>query len=177
LYDPPLHGPAAITVRVVVAAGARDRLRNCAELGVKLVAPGAPVIAKPAGAVICTEPSCCFDASFLIVNLNEVLAPAVGFDGETATAKHVPDQEQVDVDPAAAGPASSATPSMLAAITQKKPETRVPMKPAFGMATPSPESTNRQERLQDPALLENPAMHTHMSNGDMDGPAVRFFPL
>jgi hypothetical protein len=37
---------------MVVDDGARDRLRNSAELDVKLVAPGALVIMKPAGAEI-----------------------------------------------------------------------------------------------------------------------------
>jgi len=58
------HGTVAFTVKVVLAPGARDRSRNSAEPDVKLVvpeAPGAteaPVIMKPAGAEICTEPRC-----------------------------------------------------------------------------------------------------------------------
>jgi hypothetical protein len=58
------HDTVAITVNVVVDAGGRDRLTNCAALGVKLAvpeAPGAmeaPVIMKPVGAEICTAPSC-----------------------------------------------------------------------------------------------------------------------
>jgi hypothetical protein len=43
---------------VVVTDGARDRLRNSAELDVKLAAPEALVITKPTGAEICAEPSC-----------------------------------------------------------------------------------------------------------------------
>ena len=80
----------------------------------------------------------------MIVNVKEVLVPAAGFDGETATAKNTCCyEEQVDVCPAA-GAASIATPSMLAASTKK--ETRATMKPAFGMATPSPVSTEGHER-------------------------------
>ena len=118
-------------------------MMNSAELDVKLAVPGAggtteaPVIAKPAGAEICTEPSCWVDASFVIVNVKEALAPAAGFDGETVTAKHLPDGGAQDVCPAA-GVASIAAPTMLAVITKK--EIRATMKPAFGMATPSPGS-------------------------------------
>jgi hypothetical protein len=66
--------------------------------------------------------------------MKEVLTPAAGLDGETDTAKkHLVVEEQPAVDPDA-GAASIATPSMLAASTKK--ETRVTMKPAFGMATP-----------------------------------------
>jgi len=46
---------------VVVDDAARDRFWNSAELAVKLAVPDAaeaPVIAKPAGAETCTEPSC-----------------------------------------------------------------------------------------------------------------------
>jgi hypothetical protein len=105
---------------------------NSAELGVTLVAPGALVITKPARAVICTEPSLWVDASFAIANEKEALPP-VELGGETTTAKHLPDEGQVDVCPAA-GAASIAAPSMLAASMQK--EIRVTIKPAFGMATP-----------------------------------------
>jgi len=69
----------------------------------------------------------------VIVNAKDVFVPAAVFDGETVTAKHLPDEGQVDVQ-AAAGAASIATPSMLAAST--KNETLATMKPAFGMATP-----------------------------------------
>jgi len=124
---------------VVVDDGARDRFWNNAELDVKLAVPEvteAPVIAKPAGAEICTEPSCWVDASFVITNAKEGFAPAVELDGETVTAKHLPDGgAQLGVCPSAAGAASIATPSMLAASTEK--ENRATMKPAFGMATPS----------------------------------------
>jgi hypothetical protein len=82
--------------------------------------------------VICTEPSVWVDASFVIANEKEALPP-VELGGETTTAKHLPDEGQVDVCPAA-GVASIAAPSMLAASMQK--EIRVTMKPAFGMATP-----------------------------------------
>jgi hypothetical protein len=102
---------------------------NSAELDVKLVAPGALVIVKPASAVICTEPSICIESSFVIVNEKEA-CPPVELGCETATAKHLP--EQVDVCPAA-GAASIAAPTMLAASTKK--EARV-AKPAFGMVTP-----------------------------------------
>ena len=130
-----LHDTAAVTFKgvVVLAPAARFRLRNSAELDVKLAAPGAPVIAKPAGAEICTEPSDWVDASFVIVNAKEVLTPAAGLAGATATAKHLPDGGAQDVCPAA-GAVSVATPSKLAASTKK--ETRVTMKPAFGMVTP-----------------------------------------
>ena len=73
-------------------------------------------------------------ASFVIANAKEVFAPAVELDGETVTAKHLPDGGAQDVCPAA-GAASIATPSMLAASAKK--ENRATMKPAFGMATPS----------------------------------------
>jgi hypothetical protein len=81
-------------------------------------------------------------ASFVIVNTKEVLAPAAGLDGgfvpapgETDTAKHLPDGGAQPGGCPAAGTASIATPSMLAASTKK--ENRATMKPAFGMATPS----------------------------------------
>jgi hypothetical protein len=140
---------------------ARDRLRNSAELDVKLAVPEAPealVITKPAGAEICTEPSCCGEASFLIVNVKEVLAPAAGLVGETATAKkHLLYEEQVDVCPATAGAASIATPSMLAASARK--ETRATMNPAFSMATLhlyQPRSTSTpigHHRARDPLCI------------------------
>jgi hypothetical protein len=79
----------------------------------------------------------------VIVNAKAVLAPAVGLDGETATAKHLADDGQPDVCPAA-GAASIAAPSMPAASTRK--ETRVTIKPAFGMVIPSAVSTERRER-------------------------------
>jgi len=73
-------------------------------------------------------------ASFVIVNSNDGLDPAAGADGETVTAKHLPDGgAQLDGSPAA-GAASIATPSMLAASTKK--ENRAALNPAFGMATP-----------------------------------------
>jgi hypothetical protein len=123
---------------VVDAEGARDRLRKSAEPGVKLAEPGAPVIVKPAGAVICAEPSCWVDASFVMVNVNEVLAPAAGLAGETATAKHLPDEMHVlDVDPAA-GEMSRAAPSMLAASA---PKSTCAATKTLGTATPSYGST------------------------------------
>src|SRR5215472_11949398 len=84
-------------------------------------------------------------ASFWIVNVKELLSPAAVLDGKTGftAKKHLLDEVQVDVCPAA-GAASMATPSMLAVITEK--ETRATMKPAFGMATPSPASTEGHER-------------------------------
>ena len=77
-----------------MADGARDRLRKSAELGVNLAEPGAPVMTKPAGAEIWTEPSCWVAASLVIVNAKEVVAPAAGLVGDTVTAKHLPDQVQ-----------------------------------------------------------------------------------
>ena len=131
---------------------------NSAELDVTQPGRGvheAPVIMKPARAVILTEPSVCIESSFVIVNEKEA-CPLVALGGETATEKHLP--EHVDVCPAA-GAASIAAPSMLAASTKK--ETRVAMKPAFGMATTSPASTKDRStpagaRQQDPALPEDP---------------------
>lgn len=119
---------------MVVDDGAMDRFWNSAELDVKLAVPEAteaPVIAKPAGAEICTEPSCWVDASFVTLNAKEGLAPAAGFDGETVTAKHLPDGGAQDVCPTA-GAASMATPSKLAVITKK--EIRATINPAFDMA-------------------------------------------
>lgn len=55
--EPLLHAADAVTVKTVLTIDARFRLVNSAELDVTLVAPGAPVITKPAGAEICTEPS------------------------------------------------------------------------------------------------------------------------
>jgi hypothetical protein len=89
----------------------------------------------------------------LIVTAKEVLTPAAGLDGETDTAKkHLLVEEQVDVCPAA-GAASIATPSMLAASTNN--EIRVTVKPAFGMVNPL-SCINRaaRARQQDPALPE-----------------------
>jgi hypothetical protein len=144
-------------------------LRNSAEPDVKLAVPEAPrateapVIMKPVGAEICTEPSCCCEASFWIVNVKEVLVPAVGLDGETDTAmKHLLVEEQVDACPdAGAGAASIATPSMLAASTKK--ETRATMKPAFGMATPSPASTKGRSAPGAPRSAGGPALYSDLS--------------
>jgi hypothetical protein len=97
----------------------------------------------------------------VILNVKEVLAPAGGLDGETATAKHLADDGQVDVCPAA-GDASIAAPSMLAAT---KKEIRPTLKPDRGMVTPSPGSTNEHEPSQNPALPEDPAMHSHVHWG------------
>lgn len=149
---------------MVADDGARDRSRNSAELDVKLAVREAPVIAKPAGAEICTEPSCWVDASFVIVNIKEVLAPAAGLDGETATAKHLPDGGAQDVCPAA-GAASIAIPSMLAASTKK--EVRVTIKPAFGTVTPSAVSTERHERASRIPLCRRPALHSRLSTRDI----------
>lgn len=153
-YVPLLHVATALTVKVVVAEGARDRLTKSAELDVKLADPGAPVITKPAGTVIWTDPSVWGVASFVTANAKEVLAPAVGLDGDTVTAKHLPDEghEAKDVDPAADA-ASIATASTLAASTPKI--TRATVKPAFRMVTPSSASTDCERaraRRQDPAL-------------------------
>jgi len=103
----------------------------------------------------------------VIVNIKDVLTPATGFDGETgATAKHLPDEGQVDVCPDA-GAASIAAPSMLAAITKK--EIRATMKPAFGMATPSPAATKGTSAQQDPALPEDPLCIRSRPQGCTDG--------
>jgi hypothetical protein len=135
-YCPPLHPGTALKVTVVVADGARDRLRKSAELDVTRAAPGAPVIAKPAGAEIWAEPSIWVVASLVILNAKEVFAPAVGLDGDTLTAKHLPDAMQVllvEVD-AAAGVASVAAARMPAPSTPR--DTRAIVKPAFRTAAP-----------------------------------------
>src|SRR6516162_4460188 len=91
------------------------------------------------------------------MNVKEVIAPAVGLDGETDTAKkHLVVVEQVSDCPAA-GAASMATPSMLAVSTKKA--TRATMKPAFGMVTPSPVSTEGHERASKIPLCRRPALH------------------
>jgi len=120
---------------VVVVGGIRPRLMKSAELGVKLFAPGALVITKPAGAVIWAEPSCWVAASLVIVNAKEVVAPAAGLAGDTVTAKHLPDGGQVpaEADPAA-GAASVAAARMLAASTPK--DSRAIVKPACRTAAP-----------------------------------------
>ena len=101
----------------------------------------------------------------MIVNVKEVFAPAVGLDGETDTAKtHLLVEEQVDVWPAIAGAASIVTPSMLAATTKKV--TRA-MKPAFGMATPSPVSTEGCERAAGSRAAGDPALHSHLYAWDV----------
>ena len=100
----------------------------------------------------------------MIVNAKEVFTPAVGLDGETFAVKHLAPEGHVDVR-AAAGAASIPTPSMLAASTKK--EIRPTLKPALGMVAPSPGSTNEHEPLQNPALPEDPATHSHMSTGDV----------
>src|SRR5260370_5166668 len=123
-----MHAAAAVTVNVAVADGARDRLRKSAELDVKLADPGALVITKPAGAEIRTAPSCWVDASFVTANAKAALAPAVRLDGDTATAKHLPDAVQVLEVAPAAGAASTAAPSMPAASTPH--DTPATVKPA-----------------------------------------------
>src|SRR5690348_5836748 len=106
-----------------------------AELGVKLFDPGAPVMTKPAGAEIWTEPSCWVAASLVTVKAKEVVAPAAGLAGDTVTAKHLPDGGQVpaEADPAA-GAASVAAASKLAASTPM--DTRPIVKPACRTAAP-----------------------------------------
>jgi hypothetical protein len=102
----------------------------------------------------------------LIVNVNEVFAPAVGLDGETDTEKrHLLVEEQVDVCPAAATPASIVTPSMLAATIKKV--TRATMKPAFGMASPSPVLTEGCERAAGSRAAGDPALHSHLYAWDV----------
>jgi hypothetical protein len=70
--------------------------------------------------------------------MKEVLAPAPAVVDDTVTAKHLVDDVQVDVDPAA-GAASVAAPSRPAASTQQS--TRAMMvetgRAALGMAAPS----------------------------------------
>src|SRR5215469_7659437 len=106
-----------------------------AELGVKLFAPGAPVITKPAGAEIWAEPSCWVAASLVIVNAKEVVAPAVALAGDTVTAKHLPDGGQVLAEAGpAAGAASVAAASMAAASTPK--DTRAIVKQACRTVAP-----------------------------------------
>jgi hypothetical protein len=141
---PGVH-PSALRVKVVLCVGPRFRLRNSPE----------PVMWKPEpeGAETFTEPSVWVDASFLIVNIKEVFTPAVTLDGEATAAKHLPDGGAQDVCPAA-GAANIATPSMLAASTKK--ETRVTMKPAFGMVTPSLVSTEPHERASRTPLCRDP---------------------
>jgi hypothetical protein len=129
-----LHVAAAVTVNVVVADGASDRSRKSAELDVKLDDPEAPVIAKPAGAEICTEPSVWVDASFVTEKVKVVFAPAEGLDCGTATAKHLPDAMQaLEVAPAQ-GAASTAAPSRPAANAPNA--TRATLKLAFGTTAP-----------------------------------------
>jgi hypothetical protein len=149
-YIPLPHVAAAVTVKVVVAPGASPllpfRSMKSAELDVKLTMPEAleaPVIRKPAGAEIWTEPSDWGDASFVIVNVKDPLAPAVGFVGDTVTAKHFPVHVAAFADPAADA-ASIATASMLAASTPKI--TRATVKPAFFMAVPSSASIDCKGR-------------------------------
>jgi hypothetical protein len=116
-YVPPLHAAAALTVNVAEAPGATDSWAKSAELDVKLIDPGAPVITKPAGAEICTEPSIWVDASLETVNANATLAPAAGLDDDTATAKHLPDAMHVLEVAPADGAVSIAVPSKPAAST------------------------------------------------------------
>lgn len=133
-YVPALHVAAAVTVNVVVADGASDRSRKSAELDVKLDDPEAPVMTKPVGAEICTEPSVCVVASFVTVNAKSVLAPAPGLDDDTATVKHLPDARQaLEVAPAE-GAVSIAAPSM--PVASSPTDTRAKMKPAFRTANP-----------------------------------------
>jgi hypothetical protein len=130
----------AVTVNVAVADEGRDKSRKSAEVGVKLAdAAGAdgsdteaPVITKPAGAEICTEPSIWGDASFVTANAKAALAPVAALDGDTATARHLP--MQVLEVALAAGAESTAAPSTPAASTPK--DTRAMLKPAFGTAHP-----------------------------------------
>jgi hypothetical protein len=131
----------AVTVKVVVADGGRPcpdrRLRKSAELEVKLAdaeAPEAPVITKPAGAEIRTESSDWVDASFVTVNVKAALASATALDGDTATAKHLPDALQVLEVAPAEGATSTTAPSTPAASTPK--DTRAMLKPGFGTAHP-----------------------------------------
>jgi hypothetical protein len=119
---------------VVVAEGARDKSRKVADVGVTWAAPTAPVIAKPAGAEISTEPSDWGDASFVTVKVKVVFAPAEGLDCGTATAKHLPDAVHALEVAAAQGAASTAAPSRPAANAPN--ETRATLKLAFGTTAP-----------------------------------------
>jgi hypothetical protein len=130
----------AVTVNVAVPEEGRDNSRKSAEVGVTL-ADGAgadrsdteaPVITKPAGAEIRTEPSIWGDASFVTVNAKAVLAPATTLDGDTATARHLP--VQVLAVASAAGTASTAAPSTPAASTPN--DILAMVRPGFGTATP-----------------------------------------
>jgi hypothetical protein len=110
----------------------------------------------------------------VIMNMKEVLVPAARLDGETTTAKHLPDEGHADVEPTA-GDASIPAPSMLA--TSPKKQIRATLKPALAMVTPSPGSTSEHEPLQNPALPEDPAMHSHMSTGDVGWSSCAFVRL
>jgi len=109
-------------------------LRKSAELDVKLADPEAPVITKPAGAEIRTEPSCWVDASFVTANAKAALAPAARPDGDTATAKHLPDVQVLEDVAPAAGAASTAAPSRPAASIPKA--TDAMLTPALRTANP-----------------------------------------
>jgi hypothetical protein len=121
-------------VSVAVAEGDTEIWVKRAELDVKLDDPGALVIAKPAGAVIRTDPSICVDASFVTVKEKVLLAPGAVLDGDTAIAKHLPDAMHVLEVAPAAGAVSIAAASMPAARTPK--DTRAMFKPAFRTETP-----------------------------------------
>jgi hypothetical protein len=114
--------------------GATSSPVKSAELDVKLDDPGALVITKPAGAVICNDPSICVDASFVTVKEKVLLAPGAVLDGDTATAKHLPDAVHVLEVASAGGAVSIAAASMPAARTPK--DTRPMFKPAFRTETP-----------------------------------------
>lgn len=51
-------------------------------------------------------------------------------------------------------------------------EIRVTIKPAFGMATPSPVSTEGHERASRIPRCRRPALHSHLYARDIDGPVV-----
>ena len=115
------------------------------------------------------------------MNIKELLAPAVGFDGgfvpgpgETDTAKkHLVVEEQVFVCPAA-GAASIATPSVLAASTKK--ETRATMKPAFGMATPLTCIHEDRSAPGGPRSAAEPALYSDLSTRDVPTALFDFVP-
>jgi hypothetical protein len=148
-------------VSVAVAEGDTEIWVKRAELDVKLDDPGALVIAKPAGAVIRTDPSICVDASFVTAKEKVLLAPGAVLDGDTATAKHLPEAMQVLEVAPAQGAVSIAAPSMPVASTPT--DIRAMLKPGFRMANPFngvnrrpwPASADRARLASPSGLAEN----------------------
>jgi hypothetical protein len=134
-------------------------LRNSAELDVTVPGAEAPVIVKPVGAVISTEPSCWVDVSLVIVNANAVLVPAVGLACDTATAKHLPEEMQ-GLD-AVAGELSMTAPSVLATST---PTTARAVGKILGMGDPPFTSAESMSAPTGPhaSLTRSLAMHERL---------------